>query len=409
MRALVKARPRRRIRTVPYADPLYWMQAEQSLRSEGILMEEVLRQVCRWAIVLMLAGCAGRQAALVPSVGPASAPDTRVQPNSGPSVVEIASFSANPSGIASDQAGNEWVALLSPATLVRVNETTHAKTSYGLPNSQSEPETLALGVHGNGLWFTEYRDDTVGYMHLADHSIHRYAVPTHGAGVFGIAAGPDNAMWFTESSAGKIGRIDLSSFAITEYPISSNPYPYNIALGSDGALWFTEVRGNAIGRIATNGHVSQYALPHADSVPWGISTGADGGVWFTENNLPDAAVEPANHARALPDSAHHGRIGRIDPTTHAISEWSLPSAAAGPEYIVGRGSDLWFTEYAGNGVGSINDTSHAIHEYSAPAGASGPYAIALGTDDQLWFTQAEAKKLGKICPTRSANQCTTGD
>ena len=357
-------------------------------------------------ILLYLAACAGRHTMLPADISNADL----ARPDSGPSIVEITAVASTPLGIASDLAGNEWVAQTAPAALLRINETTHGKTKFSLPDSQSEPMSVALGRHQNGMWFTEYHSNTVGWINLATHVIHRYDVPTPNAGVIGIVAGPDNAMWFTESSAGKIGRIELTHFTVSEYSVSNqgNSYPYAIALGSDGALWFTEVAANSIGRITTSHQVSHFSLPHADSVPFGITAGPDGAVWFAESGVRDANRPPYQNRRR-PNVIHHGRIGRIDPSTHAISEWSVPSATSGPQYIVSRNSRLWFTEYVGNNVASIDASSHAIAEYAVPTSGTGPSAIALGTDNQLWFTQLTITEVGKLCPARSAHDCSAGD
>ena len=85
----------------------------------------------------------------------------------------------------------------------------------------------------------------------------------------------------------------------------------------------------------------------------GITTGPDGNLWFTD---------PGANA-----------IGMINPTTHAISSFTIPTAGAGPHGITaGPDGNLWFTEHGANAIGMINPTTHAISAFTLPAGSTGP-------------------------------------
>ncbi len=93
----------------------------------------------------------------------------------------------------------------------------------------------------------------------------------------------------------------------------------------------------------------------------------------------------------------------INPTTHAISEFAIPTANAGPEGITaGTDGNLWFTEDGANQIGTINPTTHAISEFAIPPGSSGPQDITAGPDGNLWFTENGADKIGMINPTTHA-------
>src|SRR5436305_14831944 len=99
-------------------------------------------------------------------------------------------------------------------------------------------------------------------------------VPTAGAGLVGIAPGPDGNVWFTEYSANNIGRITPTG-AITEFPLPTpNSYPNWLTSGPDGNIWFSEA--SHIGRITSNGTITEYPLP----APRGLVTGADGNLWI---------------------------------------------------------------------------------------------------------------------------------
>lgn len=354
------------------------------------------------ALVFALAGCAARSGTFTPALpGSEAEGASRMHPDSAPATIKITKLNPFPLDIATDEAGHEWAAAENPPEFVSIDEASHTKTTFALPYSNSFPTSVALGRHQNGMWSTDQVRNGLIYIAFATHKIHYYSVPTHNALINDITAGADNAMRFTEEYGGNIGRIELAHFTISEYSVPNHYQPFFITLASDGSLWFTLFRSNAIGRIDAGTHqITTYTLPHAHSAPWAITSGPDGAIWFTE------LVEPMAGARhkLRRDDVFHARIGRIDPNTHTIPEWPLSEANTYPLGIVSRGSSLWFTEEQGY-IGKIDATSHAIHEYATPNGWQ-PREISLGTDDQLWFIYNS--DVGKVCPDRSAQQCSTG-
>jgi uncharacterized repeat protein (TIGR01451 family) len=125
--------------------------------------------------------------------------------------------------------------------------------------------------------------------------------------------------------------------------------------------------------------INEFSIPPAkDAAPLGITAGPDGNLWFTEGGVPT------------------GKIGEINPTTHAIAEFPLPSTDIGPESITtGPDGNLWFTELNGNKIGQINPTTHAIAEFPIPTAGGQPFAIAAGPDRNLWFTESASNNIGQ--------------
>ena len=78
----------------------------------------------------------------------------------------------------------------------------------------------------------------------------------------------------------------------------------------------------------------------------------------------------------------------INPTTHAISEFSTPTANSGPtEITAGPDGNLWFTEFRTDKIGIINPTTYAIREVAlSPTGYVFGHGIAAGADGNVWFT-----------------------
>src|SRR5438445_311205 len=84
-----------------------------------------------------------------------------------------------------------------------------------------------------------------------------------------------------------------------------------------------------------------------------------------------------------------------------FTEYPLPAAGSEPDMITaGPDGNLWFTEANGNKIGRIT-TRGAITEYPVPTAASGPEGITAGPDGNLWFAEEVGNKIGRIT-TRGA-------
>ena len=93
--------------------------------------------------------------------------------------------------------------------------------------------------------------------------------------------------------------------------------------------------------------------------------------------------------------ARRQKIGEINPTTHAITEFAIPTANSSPNGITaGPDGNLWFTEAGSEQIGMINPTTHAITEFAVPTASAEPDGITAGPDGNLWFTEDWATRSG---------------
>jgi streptogramin lyase len=213
---------------------------------------------------------------------------------------------------------------------------------------------------------------------------------TPGAGLWGIANGPDGNLWFSEESLGGVGRITPGA-VITEFtagfPTGS---PRGIVSGPDGNLWVAMAGGSgAVAKVTKAGEVTEYPVPTSGD-PTGIALGPDKNLWYTD---------PAANL-----------IGRITPTGNITEFTDGLSDAAGPTGIA-KGPDgaLWFTEADAGQIGRIT-TSGVITEFSSGiSGSSNPQDIATGPDGNLWFTEnADPGAIGRITRTGDVTEFTNG-
>jgi streptogramin lyase len=223
----------------------------------------------------------------------------------------------------------------------------------------------------------------------------QYRVPGLGQGgstVDDIASGPDGNLWFvvgivTDHAA--IGRMTPSGVVTLFALPRTTPSPWMITPGPDGNLWFTE--SCCVGRITPAGVITEFDLPNPSSDPRGITAGPDGNLWFTEQG--------------------GNRIGRITPAG-VITEFSAGLSPLANPYAITAGPDgnLWFTEPNGaigriTPAGVITEFTEGISNvvvFVPPLGttrvANGVYDIAAGPDGNLWFTEANLNKVGRITP-----------
>jgi streptogramin lyase len=171
----------------------------------------------------------------------------------------------------------------------------------------------------------------------------------------------------------------LLSVTIHEFYIPASPAsaPTQITAGPDGNLWFTEASVNSIGEINPITHaVAQFPLP-TPGQPNGITAGG-------------IAAGPDGNVWFTEIQAN--KIGEINPTSHVITEFPLPGAGSGPEGITaGPAGTVWF---AG---GEINPVTHAITAFPSLSAEE----ITTGSDGNLWFTTASGV-IGRFNPTTHA-------
>jgi virginiamycin B lyase len=247
-------------------------------------------------------------------------------------------------------------------------------------------------------------------------TVTEYTAPTPFSGPCNLVQGPDGQMWFTEVLAHKIARIGPTG-QIQEFNIPNTltigpdptlpllglaalppldallqslsgssltlPYPASfqcgINNGPDGNIWFTNAVSNLIGYINPTTHaIVTYAVPTLASNVEDIYAGPDNAMWF---------VEPSS-----------SKIGRFDLATGVITEYPLANPAAAPIGIFAASDGgMWFPEFVGNKIGRIDVVTKAITEYTVPTPAATPFVLRVETPDgSLWFSEFTGNKIGKI-------------
>lgn len=210
-------------------------------------------------------------------------------------------------------------------------------------------------------------------------------LPTASAAPMGITKAFDGSVWFTERSANKLGRLSPTG-VLTEYAVpTASSAPEHITASADGYVWFTERYGRKIGRISqAGGAISEFTLPGYGEYATTINyTG--GKVWF-------GSVESSSVAR-LGWISSSGAITKLASANTAATITSLTTVPGSPNTLwVTRVSSQW-----GDSVSKVNTAgSGSWTHYRLPTAGCSPQSITVGSDGNLWFTEKNTSRIGKI-------------
>ena len=207
----------------------------------------------------------------------------------------------------------------------------------------------------------------------------------------GIVAGPDKNMWFADNNGNRLARLTMAG-SLHEFPLTfvrggvANGFPpLFMTVGSDGKFYMNcsctdpSTGAGLIGVATTGGSFVVHDTPSKDTVGSnGLAAGPDGNVWFAETSHIAVIKIPAGTITEFPYPS-----GETKNATAGV--------VAGPP---GDGN-VWFTEYFKKKIGRINPTTHAIKEFDVSASCSGPQGLAVGSDGKLYFN-CDSSTLAKM-------------
>ena len=218
----------------------------------------------------------------------------------------------------------------------------------------------------------------------------------------------------------QVPSVDLGAVGKrTVFPIQA------MTVASDGSLWFQRGQINrwdsvggytsALGKLTASGQMNIYPVGDRLYSPGGMVEGPDGSIWYS------ATCVCARNGFLLntPANPTLDETGKLVPAAkYTVPTKAETSTGIGPHpsRLMIAGGSLWFVEqqddYAtelnppapinGNGaVGRLPLASPAndkIVEYKLPAMHSRPMGITLGSDGNVWVTEAGANKLAQFTP-----------
>jgi streptogramin lyase len=171
--------------------------------------------------------------------------------------------------------------------------------------------------------------------------------------------------------------------------------------GVSGALPLNRatILANRPGSPSTPERLLINTLPLTKGVgdPWGTAIDSSGNIWFAE---PGCDFAPTCGAGTPP-----GQLGKIDPSSGAVTFYTLPSIPGNQPIFVAfdRAGNLWFTTPNNSMIGEFSpSTGTFVGQWPVTAG-SGPWDLIVA-NGQIWYTEHLASAVGAFNPDTHAHQ-----
>lgn len=148
----------------------------------------------------------------------------------------------------------------------------------------------------------------------------------------------------------------------------------------DGSIWWVGQTGNIMGRIdPETGEMVEYTLPDG-AHPHSVTIDKAGHAWYTGNR--------------------NATIGKLDPETGDITEFKMPDPKAKDPHtaVFDENGILWFTLQRSNMIGKLDPATGDIKLATAPTPRSRPYGIKVGAQGALWVACNGSNCLIKVDP-----------
>jgi virginiamycin B lyase len=168
--------------------------------------------------------------------------------------------------------------------------------------------------------------------------------------------------------------------------------PHDPLATKDGAIWWSGQLANKLGRIdPKTGAIREYTLKSAHGGPHGLVEDKDGNIWFTGNV--------------------GGFIGKLDPKTGITTEYAMPDPAAKDPHtlIFDHEGMLWFTVQQANMVGRLDPKSGEVKLVTSPTPKSRPYGMAVNSKNVVHFVEFGANKVATIDKNMAIKEYTLPD
>ena len=168
--------------------------------------------------------------------------------------------------------------------------------------------------------------------------------------------------------------------------------PHDPLATKDGAIWWSGQLSNKLGRVdPKTGTIREYTLKSPHSGPHGLVEDRDGNIWFTGNV--------------------GGFIGKLDPKTGITTEYAMPDPAAKDPHtlIFDHDGMLWFTVQQANMVGRLDPKSGEVKLVTSPTPKSRPYGMAVNSKNVVHFVEFGANKIATIDKNMAIKEYTLPD
>lgn len=242
-----------------------------------------------------------------------------------------------PSGLAMDGNGSLWIPVVQANKVVKFDPANESFTSYAIPTPDSRPAGVASDSAGN-IWLAE----AVGYIAKIDPAtgnITEYA-PRSGLPALNepTAVFPDpgsSNIYIAEHEGHTITAFNSLLGTFREYPsVNENGLPFGMAFDGYGNLWFAEHTIDRLGVIdPRTGQGTEAKIPITGSTIQWITADDRGRIWFAaqRGSALGSITITTKPATTPPDGEQNGGSAAIDipQLSFSFSDLAGPAIAAG--------------------------------------------------------------------------------
>ncbi len=161
--------------------------------------------------------------------------------------------------------------------------------------------------------------------------------------------------------------------------------PHDPLAARDSSIWWTGQLANKLGRLdPKTGAIREYTLKSPLTGPHGLAEDKSGNIWFTGNS---AAL-----------------IGKLDPSTGLVIEYPLPDASAKDPHTLNfdQSGILWFTVQQANMIGRLDPATGSIKLVTSPTPKSRPYGLKINAQGVPVVVEFGTNKIATIDPQTMA-------
>ena len=270
--------------------------------------------------------------------------------------------------------GDIWWTGMWASLVGRIDKETGDIQEYHLPPT-ARPHSIIPGPDGN-IWYTGNSNGTIGKLDPETGTIMEY--PTKARDPHTPIFHPNGKLYFTSQQAGMLGRLNIETGELTE--IETRARPYGIQVGPDGKLYIAFNGTNAIGAMDPNTmDVHYYTVPNEESRIRRLGIDSKGIVWYVNST--------------------RGRIGRLDPATGDIREWSSPSGPDSHPYALVVIDDIvWYNESAmrPDALVRFDPDTEVFQSWAIPSGVGINRRMWVTRDKNILIHQSSTNRVGIV-------------
>ena len=194
------------------------------------------------------------------------------------------------------------------------------------------------------------------------------------------APGAGAPVYYTAQMTGKLGILDPGTGKFNEIPLGAGSAPHGVVVGPDGAPWITDGGQNAIVRVDPKTHaVKVWPLP-SDAARANLNT-----LTFDKKGR-------------VWFTGQRGYYGRFDPATSEMKVWNAPGGS-GPYGITTTPSgDVYYASLAGNHIARIDVESGNATVIEPPTKGQGARRVWSDSRGRIWVSYWNTGQVGMYDP-----------